>query len=766
MITAIRVAGFLCLILCLTIPLSASPPSASLYGSISAVGGTRLPGTVITLNHLESGRTFTVVSGARGLFRAANLPPGDYRLTAELSGFLAQVIPQMNLEDGTTRNLELYLEVEPTMTEVVTIIGEAPTDSLEAEAIRESSARDVGEALAETAGVWKVRRGGIANDVVVRGFQRGDLNVFIDGQRIYGACPNRMDPPAFHVDFSEVERIEVSKGPFDLKSQGSLGGTVNIVTRKPEEGLKFNTNLAAGSYSYVNPSATASYGTPDYSVLGGFSYRSSDPYEDGAGQKFTEITNYKASAIDEKAFEIGTAWGRAGWSPAEGNQLQVSYTRQDVDRTLYPYLKMDAVYDDTDRVSLRYDREDPSGSVSNLAARAYFNRVDHWMTDDLRTSSVGAPRSYMMGTLAKTQTYGGRVDAELSSVSLGLEVFDRFWGAETELAGMAYRPQYSLPDVTIRDLGFYSEYAHDFSESLSLTAGGRIDHANSAADESKANTNLYFAYNDTRSTTASDTFPSGKVRLNYKAAAGMTLSGGLGHTVRLPEPSERFFALKRMGADWVGNPELAPSRNTGIDAAFSYGRTGFYLGAGLYINWVHDYVALHDQQRINGAPGVMNAKARSYSNVDATIWGGELDAVWTLTDRLNLSGDMAYVRGTKEISPEQNIFSENVAEIPPLRSSVRLRYDRWRWFAWGEGVFSARQENVDTDLGEEATPGYAIANFRFGVRYERLTVSVGVNNIFDKYYFEHLSYHRDPFSSGVRVPEPGRNLSVNVAYPF
>ena len=169
MITAMRVAGLLCLALCLTPPLSASPPSATLYGSVSAVGGTRLPGTLITLEHLDSSRRFTVVAGAEGLFRAANLPPGSYRLTAELSGFLTQVIPEVNLEDDITRNLELYLEVEPTLTEVVTVIGEAPTDSLEAEASRESPARDVGEALAETTGVWKVRRGGIANDVVVRG---------------------------------------------------------------------------------------------------------------------------------------------------------------------------------------------------------------------------------------------------------------------------------------------------------------------------------------------------------------------------------------------------------------------------------------------------------------------------------------------------------------------------------------------------------------------------------------------------------------------
>jgi len=29
-----------------------------------------------------------------------------------------------------------------------------------------------------------------------------------------------MDPAAFHVDFAEVDRVEVGKGPFDVKTRG------------------------------------------------------------------------------------------------------------------------------------------------------------------------------------------------------------------------------------------------------------------------------------------------------------------------------------------------------------------------------------------------------------------------------------------------------------------------------------------------------------------------------------------------------------------
>jgi iron complex outermembrane receptor protein len=46
----------------------------------------------------------------------------------------------------------------------------------------------------------------------------------------------------------------------------------------------------------------------------------------------------------------------------------------------------------------------------------------------------------------------------------------------------------------------------------------------------------------------------------------------------------------------------------------------------------------------------------------------------------------------------------------------------------------------------------------------RLTAAL--DNLLGRDYYEHLSYQRDPFRSGVRVHEPGRNLYVNMAIGF
>jgi iron complex outermembrane receptor protein len=60
----------------------------------------------------------------------------------------------------------------------------------------ETSAIDAGSALKDVPGLWEIRKGEIANDINLRGLHRDYINVLVDGIRIYGACPGRMDPPS------------------------------------------------------------------------------------------------------------------------------------------------------------------------------------------------------------------------------------------------------------------------------------------------------------------------------------------------------------------------------------------------------------------------------------------------------------------------------------------------------------------------------------------------------------------------------------------
>jgi iron complex outermembrane recepter protein len=739
--------------------------TATILGFVTAPDEARLPGVTITIRNLATGSSLVIVTAGHGGYSASDLRPGDYEVKAELEGFQTQVAERVTLRAGDSKELNFKLPLNA-LAETVTVIGAVVKDKIEASEIRESTARDIGEALGQMNGVAKVRKGAIGNDVVLNGFQSRNLTVLIDGERIYGACPNGMDPAVFHADFAEVDHLEVGKGPFDVRHTGSLGGVINVVTRPPGKGLHANPNLSVGSFHLINPSATASYGTDGVSVLGGFSYRAANPYRDGSGTLFTQYANYRPDSVASSAYDANTRWGRLYVSPASHESVQIAGTQQRTSHILYPYLLMDGVSDDADRFTASYERVGEDSRVDRISARTYFTRVRHWMTDALRVTSIGTPRDYSMATQADTTTFGGNVEVAVGRVTTGVEIFRRNWDATTAMAGSKYAPQYGIPFVTIDTVGGFVEYQRPLGAATRLELGGRMDWSQSTADPAKANTDLYFAYKGTRATSATDTGTSGKIRLIHRATANLEIETGVGHTVRVPDPEERYFALKRAGNDWVGNPALQPTANTGVNLGVNYRFRRMMASVAVYHDHLANFITLQEQQRINSVAGIMNTVARSYENVAAQMTSGEISITYPLGDRLFASANASYTRGTKATDPAKGITSPNIAEIHPVMGSVNLRYDRAVAFAEAQWGFSGKHVFVDTDLQEEPMPGYGVLNLHVGGQRRSVRVTFALDNVFNLLYVDHMSYQRDPFRIGVRVREPGRNLYTNVSYRF
>ena len=635
----------------------------------------------------------------------------------------------------------------------------AKRETLTQQEVRESFAKDPGEALSSMEGVWKLRKGGIASDIVLRGFSGRNLSVLFDGARIWGACPNRMDPPLFHVDFAEVKEMEVIKGPFDVRNYGSLGGTVNVVTAEPKKGLHGKLHLGMGSFSYFSPSLSLSYGADKIFGLVGYSYRYSKPYRTGEGKRFTEYANYRPDEVDATAFRISTVWTKIGLRPSKDSEVELSYTAQRARDLLYPYLMMDSPKDDADRLNLRVN-------YRRLKLNLYYSYIYHLMNNSKRTAMS------FMETIAQTETYGIKAEYDPGSLSLGIEVFNWNWKAETRIGSIAI--QNTIPDVGTTDLGIFGEYRSKLGKKLKLVAGLRLDTTQTKADRGKANTALYYRYHGTSSISKRDTYPSGNLQLSYTVSEGIELFGGIGHSVRVPDAQERYFALDRVGmmetryGDWVGNPNLKPSRNTEIDLGLKLRTDRVSADLSIFYSFVKDFITLYNDTSVYGSPvgADSDSKARSYTNVDAQLYGGEAELTVALTDTLFLEGGTSYVRGRKDTDPSRNITDEDIAEIPPLKGRLALRFDAGIYFVQIEGIFQATQDRVDSDLKEQKTPGWGVVNLKAGGEYKSFRLVAGVENLFNKFYYEHLSYLRDPFSSGIRVPEPGRSFHVNLSYLF
>jgi len=646
----------------------------------------------------------------------------------------------------------------------ITVRGkkESPQEeSLTIREVRESPARDIGEALQSVEGMSSVRKGAIANDIVLRGFQRDNINVLVDGVRLHGACPNRMDPPAFHYDFAEVEDIQILKGPYDLANPGGLGGVVNVRTQKAGKGFNGELNASYGSYDSINAAATASYGTDRYDALLGYAFKYSGVPKSGNGKLITDIypvtspNRYRPDTIDSKAYLINTGWTKLGFNPTENSRTELNYSYQDAEHVLYPYLKMDADYDRTHLVNWTYRLEKISDLVRELKLQAYWDKVDHLMDDTLRVSSLPSKmvtRTYSMQTDAHTQVLGAKVNGSLAvgtgTLKSGVDYYNRNWEALNERAmytkALPYTPLNMIPDVYVDNFGVFAEYDLPFAERFKLTAGLRGDLTWVKADK----------VNPVTKTNRDTDFQeiSGNVQFTFTPVTDLDLFVGLARGVRTPDPAELYISVPAMppAVTWQGNPLLKSTVNHEADLGIRYGGGNFYVNATLFYSDLSDYINLYSA----------SSTSKSYQNIDASMWGAEFGSQVALPYNLYLKGTLSYTEARNKDGHYP------LAEIPPLRGTLGIRYDVGAWFFEVAENLAARQDRVDPDLNEQPTPGWMTTDLKAGYNYKSLSVYGGINNLLDKQYYNYLSYLRDPFSSGVKVPENGRNFYLTVAYKF
>ncbi|HYG66582.1 MAG TPA: TonB-dependent receptor plug domain-containing protein, partial [Anaeromyxobacteraceae bacterium] len=365
---------------------------------------------------------------------------------------------------------------------------------------------------------------------VLRGLKRDDVTVVVDGAHLHGACPSRMDPPSSHLDYAEVDHVEVKRGPFDVTQPGGLGGVIDVRTRAPRSGgFGSELNVGTGSSGALETSGVVSYAGARGDVLLGGAFKQAEPFRSGNGLNVTRAVpatvngapnpaRYRNTSSDQVAYDVRSGWAKVGLAPAAGHRLELAYARQSSTDVLYPYLLMDGIRDDTDRVNATWSTG-AAGPFSRALAQAYWSRVEHDMTDEDRCSSAanpgectGAlPRGFGMRTLAQSSVAGGKVEAvlggERAGVTLGADTYFRRWDSTTTRVnrmapGMPYASEASIPDVAIDDVGLYVEARRPLTDRLRVLGGARVD---VAASEARADrTSVYRTFHpgsDRRSTT-------------------------------------------------------------------------------------------------------------------------------------------------------------------------------------------------------------------------------------------------------------------------
>ncbi len=189
--------------------------------------------------------------------------------------------------------------------------------------IEDNGWRTLPEALRAVPGLHVAASGapGSTTTMFLRGSRTAHVVVLIDGVRINDPSGPTRAAYISGVDLSNVERIEVVRGPQSgLYGADAIAGVINIITKKAEEGVKSSVTVEAGSYETYRVGAAL---TSKQGILSGVA---SVSYLDSKG--FSSANERYAGNDEADGFENFTASLQIGVKPSDSLSVDtvVRYT--------------------------------------------------------------------------------------------------------------------------------------------------------------------------------------------------------------------------------------------------------------------------------------------------------------------------------------------------------------------------------------------------------------------------------------------------------
>lgn len=343
------------------------------------------------------------------------------------------------------------------------------------------------------------------------------------------------------------------------------------------------------------------------------------------------------------------------------------------------------------------------------------------------------------------------------------------------------------PDIHTKIIGIGAERKQKLNESVSIIYGLRGDKTEvdfGRADEKTTHSMMgmmpmsanmtYMNYYHLTATDVQEFQLSGLVRGEWKANKNWSFFSSLSKSSRTADATERgmsnIMMMGGMNSSWIGNPSLRPEKHYQMDFGGSYASDAVNISFTFFADRVDDFI-LRDSARgeVNGQAGIFVTApmADVYRNIDAQLLGFELTGDWLITDNLSLKFNSAFVRGTDRDR------GAPLAQIPPLQGSLTTIWQQGDWTHSASLLYAVKQTRVDmnpmiaTGRDPRETPGYAVINLatKYSVS-DRLDIHVGVKNLFDKHFADHMSRSNLLDATEVQVNEPGRNAYVKVITRF
>mgnify|MGYP003586453990 FL=1 len=602
--------------------------------------------------------------------------------------------------------------------------------------IRETPHRELADLLGKTTNVDIKRYPGMNGSVGMRGFTPSSPMTGESMQTL--VLQNGLPAVNNNISFMPVNgvaRVEVMKGPASsLYGSQAMSGVINVIPVRRTGDIQGGVGVSAGNHNLRQVEADiggAINETLNFDYFGNWEKRGD--YKDGHGQTM-EFSGYKQHSHGLRlGAELAPGWtldARADLfrandvqNPGPDPEIRQFETSKDADRDLYSLTLQGKVDQHT------------------LSAAAYTGK-ENYLNYDLKKD----------GRLV--QSYDSRIKWH------GLQLKDEWDWAEgyklvfgydynqTKASARSGTPPWTFsynPDSKLKTHGLYAQQNISLNEgSTNLYVGGRYDRITMSTLPTDGLGNV------TQSRDFSQFSPSAGIKHELAPGISLHASAGKGFSA----PSAWKLSGEYSGSDWkqdangnwypvpityVGNANLDPESSVSVDAGIGFERDNWNMDLTLYHTRVKDKIVAYDV-----SPGL-----KSWRNADeARMHGLELAGNWQFNPNLRL--DLGYTHSFRseqrngsvwsplEYVPKNTVRAALVGNWDKLHARLGARYNGKSW--------KSRAERGGYTLWDMSL-GYAINKHH--------TLSLSVDNLFDRYYEEVHGYNM-----------PGREIRVGYRWNF
>ena len=600
-------------------------------------------------------------------------------------------------------------------------------------------ATDGADYLQSIVGFSAVNSGaGTNGDVTFRGMFGSRIKILTDGSENLGACPSRMDSPTSYISPESFDEITVIKGPQTVQYANTGSAATVLFERKPEqfgEGQNYRgqASVLMGSFGRLDHNVEAAAGDEQKYIRLNANRSVADSYKDGNG---TTVPS------DWERWNADVA---LGWTPDENTWLELTGGRGDAE-VVYAGRTMDGAEFDRESLGLRVEKKNITDVIKKIEAQVNYSFNDHVM-DNFSLRQVDEPNKAMTVT-RRTLNARMAVTHEWDKLQFitGLDSQNNKHAGGMYHATKAMMNSPVTTDMEFQSYGGFGELSYQLNDQNKLVTGIRVDQVEVDAVQTAQQ--------------RKETLPSGFIRLeNQHPHHDAKTYVGLGYVERMPDYWELFTPKSGNG-----NPNTFKNIDTEKTLQLDF---GYQHEHGAFSSWASAYAGLINDYILTKYTSMTDVHTR---NVDATIAGAEVGVGYQFTDALQADVSAMYAWG------ENTTDNTPLPQISPLEGRLNLRYvqDRYTLGALlrvvdGQSRISKDEGNiVGYDLKESSGFGVLSLNGSYNLN-KSVDVSVGVDNVLDKTYSEHLNklgLNGTGSAANVQFNNSGRNYWARISMKF